>query len=319
MANISIIMPSYNNGKYIEKTIQSVLQQTYRDFELIVVDDGSTDDTATIVHDLMKKYSSIRYIFQNNKGVSAARNSGIKFATGKYIAFLDADDLWEKTILEKLIQKIQSQKQNNYKFVYGRTKEIFEDGKAYLIGPKENIEGELSDFLYKTNELRLTFHISAILVEASLIKNNKILFQEGIKISEDTGFFIQLLCLTKVYCVPEVLSYYIRHTDSTTTRPWQPNDWIGQVDIYDRLNSFIRQCDDNNAIVFYKMKSYVAYRFILKTIRHGYINEGQQYIFRWKNELNTFLSSGRWNDRIKCYIMIKFCKSKKILQLLQKI
>ena len=67
------------------------------------------------------------------------------------------------------------------------------------------------------------------------------------------------------------------------------------------------------------MKSYVAYRFILKTIRHGYINEAQQYIFRWKNELNTFLSSGRWNDRIKCYIMIKFCKSKKILQLLQKI
>ena len=90
--SVSVIIPVYNSSKWIEKTIESVLCQTYGDLETVIVDDGSTDDTAEIV----KKYKNraVRYFYQKNKGVSAARNKGIEVAGGKYIALLDHDDLW---------------------------------------------------------------------------------------------------------------------------------------------------------------------------------------------------------------------------------
>lgn len=89
--NISIIIPTYNRADYIGKAIESILAQTYKDYEIIVVDDGSTDNTREV---LQPYISNIRYIYQDNAGVSAARNTAIHAASGSWIAFLDSDDLW---------------------------------------------------------------------------------------------------------------------------------------------------------------------------------------------------------------------------------
>jgi len=97
MPKVSVIIPTYNCAKYICEAVDSVLAQTYNDFEIVVVDDGSTDDTK----DILQRYNGrIRYIYQSNKGVSAARNLGLREAKGKYIAFLDADDIWLPEKLE---------------------------------------------------------------------------------------------------------------------------------------------------------------------------------------------------------------------------
>ena len=91
MPLVTVIIPTYNRVRYLREAIDSVLSQDFRDFELIVVDDGSTDATS----DLMDAYSSrLRYIFQEHHGVSAARNTGIAHARGSLVAFLDSDDLW---------------------------------------------------------------------------------------------------------------------------------------------------------------------------------------------------------------------------------
>ncbi|MFH2013294.1 MAG: glycosyltransferase [Pseudomonadota bacterium] len=91
MPKISVIIPTYNRANFIEEAIESVLSQSYKDFELIVVDDGSTDETGKLV----QRYGErIFYIYQNKKGVSHARNTGIKNSSGEYIAFLDSDDKW---------------------------------------------------------------------------------------------------------------------------------------------------------------------------------------------------------------------------------
>jgi teichuronic acid biosynthesis glycosyltransferase TuaG len=95
MSKVSIIMPAFNVEKYIARSIESVVMQTYPDWELIVIDDGSTDATASIVADLKGKENRIKYYYQENKKLPAARNTGIAHATGEWIAFLDADDLWE--------------------------------------------------------------------------------------------------------------------------------------------------------------------------------------------------------------------------------
>jgi len=90
MPKISVIIPTYNYGKYIERAIDSVLEQSYRSFEIVVVDDGSTDNTRLIIE--RKDKEKVRYFYQENKGASAARNKGVKESKGKYLIFLDADD-----------------------------------------------------------------------------------------------------------------------------------------------------------------------------------------------------------------------------------
>ena len=105
---ISVVIPLYNKQDAIKKTLASVLTQTYNDWECIVVNDGSTDDSFFVVQEIIKDYKTknIRLINQENGGVSKARNTGVKEANGDYIAFLDADDFWEPTYLEELNQLI---------------------------------------------------------------------------------------------------------------------------------------------------------------------------------------------------------------------
>lgn len=102
---VSVIIPTYNLARYINETVDSVLGQTYKNYEIIIVDDGSTDNTKEALSEYGGK---ITYIFQENQGVSAARNKGIKEAKGEYIAFLDADDLWLKDKLELQIGLMNS-------------------------------------------------------------------------------------------------------------------------------------------------------------------------------------------------------------------
>ena len=103
MCKISIIIPTYNSAGLVSEAIESVLSQTFFDYEIIVIDDGSTDN----IKDCIKKYSGkIKYFFQNNQGPAAARNNGIKYSKGEYISFLDADDLWTEEYLNKTFNLI---------------------------------------------------------------------------------------------------------------------------------------------------------------------------------------------------------------------
>ncbi|MGH7890213.1 MAG: glycosyltransferase, partial [Thermodesulfobacteriota bacterium] len=107
---ISCIVPVFNGERYLRESLESILGQTYRNFEVIVVDDGSTDGTAALVKD----FENIRYFSQPNKGTSSARNLGLSESQGEFVAFLDADDLWHKEKLEKQMARFQIRPELDY-------------------------------------------------------------------------------------------------------------------------------------------------------------------------------------------------------------
>jgi len=114
---VSVIIPCYNYGRYLPETLESVMHQSTSDWECIVVDDGSTDDTKGIVADFIAKESRFKYYYQENKGVSTARNTGISIAKGEFIQFLDADDLLEKRKIECQVEFLEEH--HDVEIVYG--------------------------------------------------------------------------------------------------------------------------------------------------------------------------------------------------------
>ena len=105
MATVSVIIPTYNRARMIGEAIESVLSQAYNDLELIVVDDGSSDETRKVVSNY---FPQVNYLYQEHQGVSAARNCGIKHSRGEYLSFLDSDDLWLKEKLRSQMMFMES-------------------------------------------------------------------------------------------------------------------------------------------------------------------------------------------------------------------
>ena len=146
---VSIIMPSYNCGKFVEETIRSVQAQTYKNWEIIFVDDCSKDDTIRRVSELREKEPRIR-LFQNkfNSGAAVSRNNALREAKGRWITFLDSDDLWEPTKLEKQVRFME---ENGYAFSYTEYQEMDADGNltgVAISGPKHITKRGMYNFCW---------------------------------------------------------------------------------------------------------------------------------------------------------------------------
>lgn len=135
MKKISVIVPVYNTEKYIKKCIRSIIEQTLKEIEIIIVNDGSKDKSLEIIKDLMKQDRRIKLINKENEGVSSARNSGIKMAKGKYIQFIDSDDWIEKEFLEKMYDFAEKE---NVDIVVSDYYEDYSNGKIKIKKGKKN-------------------------------------------------------------------------------------------------------------------------------------------------------------------------------------
>ncbi|MCW8896435.1 MAG: glycosyltransferase [Flavobacteriales bacterium] len=150
---VSIIIPCYNAEKYIAETIQSVINQTYKNWELIVVNDGSTDNSLDIIKEFVANDNRIACIDKPNSGVSDSRNKGLEKSKGDFIAFLDADDIWKLEYLEKQITNLQA---NQYTISYTACQLINQNGEKLNHQIRGENNPQLDDFLiqkanYNTN------------------------------------------------------------------------------------------------------------------------------------------------------------------------
>jgi|GEM_PF-457222 len=206
---VSVIIPTYNYGYYIEGTIQSVLSQTFSDFEVIVVDDGSTDNTGEIVRQFGDK---VQYIRQDNGGPNMARNTGIKAARGQYIAFLDADDKWLPEKLERQMPLIQ--RDPKIGLVYSRVYKFDQSGVIfghYPLGPC--YRGKVMRQLY----MRQVITMSSALMKREVFKRVG-LFDEKVTGPDDWDMWLRIAACYEFDFVPQPLALYRIHNSWARTK-----------------------------------------------------------------------------------------------------
>lgn len=201
---VSIITPTYNCGRFIAETIDSVIAQTYQNWEMLIVDDNSTDETKQIVsnyNDPRIKY----HCLEHNSGAAVARNTALQMAQGRWIAFLDSDDLW---LPDKLIRQLQFMKDNGYSFSYHDYTEIDEDSKPlgrYVSGKKHVSVFDMFACCWPG--------CLSVVYDAEKIGVIQI---ENVKKNNDTALWLKAIKKAKCHLLPENLAQYRRRKGSIT-------------------------------------------------------------------------------------------------------
>ena len=217
---VSVVIPIYNVEKYLDRCISSVVNQTYENIEIILVDDGSPDNCPTICNDWAKKDNRIKVIHKQNEGLGMARNTGIDHATGDYIFFFDSDDYVDEGIVEKCVEAAQNT--CSQAVIFSRF-DLYENGilkEKHITSDMFFFEGDSikNKLLPSMFTYDLGFGISACckMFDLNLIKENKIKFKsEKEIISEDAIFILEIFThISRAVIVPECLYFYYKRNNS---------------------------------------------------------------------------------------------------------
>lgn len=223
-ALVSVIIPNYNQEKYVGETIESILGQTYQNFELILVDDGSTDQSLKILREYEKKSDKITVLTQENMNASVARNRGIENAKGDYFYFMDSDDTMYPEALELLVKAAVKYDAD---LVIGNMDEFIDDHKIVatdIFFKEEGCSDKHTDFLTTLPA------VPNKLYKASVARENHVIFG-NVRIGQDTNFFLKFLCCAKkVAFIPQLIfSWRLLPTSVTHAMDYH---------IFDITNSF---------------------------------------------------------------------------------
>ncbi|AWC30696.1 glycosyltransferase family 2 protein [Bacillus cytotoxicus] len=233
---VSVVIPLYNAEKYIEETMQSILNQTYQNIEIIVVDDGSKDQSPTIVKELQRKHpEKVRYIHQKNQGVSVARNTGIEHANGEYVAFLDSDDLWHPSKIEK---QVQSMHLNNMDACYCGYMNFYEETGEKVEHVTNFIKGDMTKAFLTHQVVAQT---STWIFKRSIVMNHDIRFTPGCSWGEDLEFLFKLMSVTNVCYVAEYLTYYRILSEGNLSSKYKDYELKTkkELEVFHRMNDWI--------------------------------------------------------------------------------
>ena len=259
MIDISILMPVYNAEKYLNETIDTIKNQSFSNWELIIVDDGSIDNSKEICTKLMNDDKRIKYIFQENLGVSHTRNVALENAQGKYIVFVDSDDLIHEDYLKILINSIEKNN-SDISVCNFIERKISNTGKVDDINrefsPKEVMEmSEMKDYIMDFGNSGLLNPLWNKIYKNQIIKENNITFDEKVETGEDFIFNLQYFRkVKKISFIKDSLYYYIRRNNNSITYKYIENMYEKGWEIHWLLESFLKDMgfyNEENAYVLY--------------------------------------------------------------------
>lgn len=212
-SRVSIIIPCYNAEKHIEKCIKSIINQTYKNIEIIAIDDGSQDNTLEILNKFKEKDKRINVISKKNTGVSDTRNIGIEKSTGNYIMFVDADDFLEEDAVEKLYNTIINNKVNIVRGMYRRISEkrISDENDILKYNNANNYE-----IIKSILNGDILCYVWLLMIKKEILQKYNIKFDKNLKIMEDTLFYINIIEKENIYFLNEVIYNYVQNEESAT-------------------------------------------------------------------------------------------------------
>jgi len=284
---ISVIVPVYNVEKYIRKCIDSIIGQTYKNLEIIVVDDGSLDESGKICDEYAKKDNRIKVIHKENSGVSSARNIGIENSTGKWIAFVDSDDWIEKKYFEELLKVAV---ENDAEVVLCGYNRITVNKIEKIYNSGELIEDTSREFLIKTLNPQTGYGFCHMkLYKKSIIKNN--LFDITLKVGEDALFNEKIaLNITKA-CFLEKSLYNYRINSNSVVRKFDEEYAIKYLNSMQNNKCYLMQMyqDDNEILQNYY--NFVAFHVLLIAVNYCY-----NYLNKEKNSKKCLKKICNYND-----------------------
>ena len=271
---VSVVMPIYNAGDYLTRAIGDILQQTLPELELICVNDGSTDNSLSIIKSFMKKDKRIKLINQQNAGTSVARNVGIEAACGQYIIFLDADDFYEKNLLKLLYDAAEK---DSLDVAVARF-DIYNDSQDKYSLPMEEphsgifVDGSVSskneypDFILSST----TGYVWNKLFRTTFVKNMELAFDPELYVFEDVCFVCSALALAeRVARIDDTLIHHRVYSEQSRARLFRK--YYSQV-----------------PVVYKKLKDFLMHRGLYIPLKKGYLNFSAGRCYRIYNLL--------WND-----------------------
>ncbi|MGM0883313.1 MAG: glycosyltransferase family 2 protein [Bacillota bacterium] len=313
--DITIIIPVYNRENNITLALNSLLKQTYKNFEVIIIDDGSTDNS----HETIKRYTSVdsrfKYYFQYNSGVSAARNKGIREATGKYITFLDSDDYYEHTFLEKMNHRIMKDDNDvcycGYYRVTPQSKQ-----KSFTRFIEGNI---LREYILG----RVSIHTTGWMIKRNFILEKQIYFTEGVSWGEDIEYFCNILTATrKVCCVKDYLTNYTVDFSTDNLSIFSMDKIDKDKEYIDRIKKKTEILNNKNirsALIDYRLSALITYKLISALSHKADRNEVVYYFNKYREYIVNFkFNNGFRSVKLFGYKLILFSHIYKINKFLSR-
>ena len=336
MSKVSIIIPVYNVEQYLERCVESVLNQTLSDLEIILIDDGSTDNCSLICDQYVERDNRIKVIHKHNGGLASARNAGLKIATGVYILFVDSDDWIDSGTAEELVAVAEK-----FQVDFVRFRPMYagwpnhtegslcdfstERGMKEGLYQREDIFKEIYPRLFATPQLTLGVIVAAwrSLYRKDFLENNKILFDEEIRYSEDTIFSAKVVtAANSFYYLDGPRYYHYFYNESSITKSYKKDYWENNKKL---INCFEKEFGNYSEYDFseqlWQQKMYCVMQALGQ--RHGFFNlkEREQYcanICRDKITIRAFqhlnLIQVPWKLYIYC-ILVKLRYSKLIARI----
>ena len=293
---LTIILPVYNTEKYLDKCITSILNNTFQDFELIVINDGTPDESEKIILEFKEKYGDkIIYVSKENTGLSDTRNLGISMATGEYISFIDSDDYIEPIMFEKMIEKL---KEHEFDVIACDVKLVYENSSNEKV-----ISSNYGTDIYDRDQIKKSMVTQYPVVwnkiyKASVIKD--ITFSKGVWY-EDIEFMLKLYPkLTSIGVVKEPLYNYLQRENSIT---YTYNDKL--YDIINNMTNVIEYYNKNDLFDEYKEEleylfaRYAIATFIKRLAKCGEKNKYKEGVRFALDKVNNTFPEYKQNNYLK--------------------
>ena len=302
----SIIIPVYNGEDVIKRCISSILNQSFKDFELLIIDDGSTDNTRKICELYKNEYGCIRYFAQSNKGPSVARNFALNQARGEYICFIDVDDYIESNYLKVLNEYIEEYATDVIFLGF-----LFEDGKTKEILSKVNLKkdmynkNEFGSLVKKLVDNDIFGYTWCKIIKKSILNN--IWFDTNYSLHEDTIFICEVLKKAKAVCICDQYLYHYTKAEGTLCTKYRDDIIENMEYVNKKIFSFYNEINIESIDVMILQRAVFSMYLILKNYTQKYSNKISL------KEANSFMKGYTVSEiikRKKIYKQLNFGKKK---------